>query len=252
MEFDVMTVCYGMMPVPYTCLPTAAKLEATCRRYVPRSLGPTGPVAFFVIWAMAGPMSLLGLFAFAATAHATSPTPVEKIDAAIAEHWEAYGLSPAPEEQDGKWCRRVFLDLIGRIPTFDELQDFLRDRDADKREKLVNRLLEDSQYTEEYAGHWASIWSNILIGRSGGQDRRSLISREGMDKYLRDCFADNKTYDRMVYELITATGTTKPGSEGFNGATNFLIDKVNAGNFCNCEVVSWVASSMYPMSQPSI
>ncbi|MCA9129108.1 MAG: DUF1549 domain-containing protein [Planctomycetales bacterium] len=179
---------------------------------------------------MAGPMSLLGLFAFAATAHATSPTPVEKIDAAIAEHWEAYGLSPAPEEQDGKWCRRVFLDLIGRIPTFDELQDFLRDRDADKREKLVNRLLEDSQYTEEYAGHWASIWSNILIGRSGGQDRRSLISREGMDKYLRDCFADNKTYDRMVYELITATGTTKPGSEGFNGATNFLIDKVNAEN----------------------
>ena len=48
-----------------------------------------------------------------------------------------------------------------------------------------------------------------------------------MAKYLRDCFAKNKPYDQMVYELVTATGTTKPGSSGFNGAANFLIDKVN-------------------------
>lgn len=155
----------------------------------------------------------------------TSEIPqVALIDSAIEQQWKDYGLTPSPVEEDGKWCRRVYLDLIGRIPTYDELADFLKSKD---RAKLVDKLLDDPSYTEEYANHWASVWSNILIGRSGGNDRNSFISREGMAKYLRDCFARNKPYNKMAFELITATGTTKPGTEGFNGAVNFLIDKVN-------------------------
>ncbi len=153
---------------------------------------------------------------------------VEMINVAFQSQWRDYGLRPASDEADGKWCRRVFLDLIGRIPTYEELSQFLRDRNSGKRERLVNSLLEEDRYTEEFARHWATIWSNILIGRSGGNDRGSLTSREGMAKYLRDSFARNKPYDKMVYELVTATGATEPGVEGFNGATNFLADKVNA------------------------
>jgi hypothetical protein len=48
-----------------------------------------------------------------------------------------------------------------------------------------------------------------------------------MSKYLRDAFARNKPYDRMVYELVTASGSTKAGTANFNGATNFLVMKVN-------------------------
>ncbi len=165
--------------------------------------------------------------ALGANAAGSDMAQVKMIDAAIEQQWKDYGISPSPIEEDSKWCRRVFLDLIGRIPTYAELTKFSRDRSADKRERLVDSLLNDDRYTEEFANHWATIWSNILIGRSGGNDRRSFISREGMGKYLRDCFARNKPYDRMVYELVTATGTTRPGTEGFNGATNFLIDKVN-------------------------
>jgi hypothetical protein len=51
-----------------------------------------------------------------------------------------------------------------------------------------------------------------------------------MQKYLRDCFARNKPYDQMVYELVTATGTTAPGTASFNGAANFLIDKIAEDN----------------------
>jgi hypothetical protein len=150
------------------------------------------------------------------------------IDSALKAQWTDYGLKPAALEEDGKWCRRVYLDLIGRIPTYEELNAFLRDRDPQRRKKLVVSLTDDAKYTEEFARHWATIWSNLLIGRSGGTERRSLTSREGMQKYLRDCFARNRPYDRMVYELISASGATKPGQEGFNGATNFLVDKVNA------------------------
>jgi len=155
------------------------------------------------------------------------PPQVAEINAAIEQQWKDFEIRPAPEIDDAGWCRRVFLDLIGRIPTFEELEEFAKDRGAGNRQRLVTKLLYDDRYAEEYAGHWATVWANVLIGRSGGNDDRMLTNRDGMLKYLRDSFARNKPYDKFVYELVTATGSTKPGAEGFNGAVNYLIDKVN-------------------------
>ena len=155
------------------------------------------------------------------------PRQVALINDAIEQGWRDYEIRSAAAVDDLTWCRRVYLDIIGRIPTLDELDKFSSERGKDKRAKLVDTLLYDDRYTEEYAGHWATIWTNLLIGRSGGNDRRSLTSRNGMQKYLRDSFARNKPYDKMVYELVTAEGSSKPGTDRFNGAVNFLIDKVN-------------------------
>jgi Protein of unknown function (DUF1549)/Protein of unknown function (DUF1553) len=160
----------------------------------------------------------------------TVPPQVEKIDTAISQVWKDYELKPSPVEDELKWCRRLFLDVIGRIPSHQEIQEFSKDKSPDKKKNLVMRLLEDDRYTEEYASNWSNIWTNVLIGRSGGTERRSLIDREGMQKYLRDCFARNIPYNTMVNELVTATGTTKPGTPSFNGATNFLVMKVNEEN----------------------
>ena len=166
-------------------------------------------------------------------AYAQKPMPepeiaqVKKINEVFSQQWKDYQINPSPVEADGKWCRRVYLDLIGRIPTFQELNSFVRDKDKRKREKLVDMLLTDSKHVSEYANHWGTIWSNILIGRTGGTARDSFVSRDGMAKYLRDCFARNKPYNQMAYELVTATGSSKPGTENYNGAVNFLIDKVN-------------------------
>jgi hypothetical protein len=173
---------------------------------------------------------LLCALATYGVAGAASPTlapQVAEINAMIEQQWRDYEIKPAPDVSDAQWCRRVFLDVIGRIPSVAELKEFTEDGSSDRRQRLLERLLEDDRYAEEYAGHWATVWSNILIGRSGGTDRRSLTSRDGMMKYLRDSFAANKPYDRMVFELVTAEGATKPGAAGFNGATNFLADKVN-------------------------
>jgi len=170
---------------------------------------------------------------------ATLPVQVGKIDAAMVAQWSqtpngtganAQPIKPSPVEDDLKWCRRLFLDVIGRIPSYEEFAEFAKDKSPDKKYVLVNRLLNEDRYTEEYANHWSTVWTNVLIGRSGGLENRSLTNRSGMEKYLRDCFARNKPYNEMVIELVTATGTTKPGTEGFNGATNFLAMKVNEEN----------------------
>jgi Protein of unknown function (DUF1549)/Protein of unknown function (DUF1553) len=182
---------------------------------------------------------LLGLVVFFAAqslegADTKVPEPaipqVKLINSAIERQWSDYALKPSPVEDDLKWARRVYLDLIGRIPSYQEAFDFAKDKAPEKREKLVDTLLNDGKYTEEFASHWGTVWSNILIGRSGGNMRNSFINREGMAKYLRDSFATNKPYDRMVFELVTAVGDSKPGTNNFNGAVNFLADKVNMEN----------------------
>ncbi len=155
------------------------------------------------------------------------PPQVKKIDNAFASLWSESKLKPSVAEDDVKWCRRVYLDIIGRIPSYEEFSEFAKDKSPQRRYTLVNRLLNDNRYTEEYAANWSTVWTNVLIGRNGGSEDRSLTNRAGMQKYLRDCFASNKPYNDMVYELVTATGSTKPGTESFNGATNFLAMKVN-------------------------
>jgi hypothetical protein len=153
-------------------------------------------------------------------------TQVRFINEQIRQAWKEYNLQPSPPASDNEWCRRVYLDILGRIPSVNELKEFVADKSSDKKARLVDKLLYDESYTEEYARNWTTIWTNILIGRSGGTGDDDMTSRLGMQKYVRDSFARNKPYDKFVYELVSATGTTQPGSDKFNGAANFLAAKL--------------------------
>ncbi|MCG8434455.1 MAG: DUF1549 and DUF1553 domain-containing protein, partial [Gammaproteobacteria bacterium] len=151
--------------------------------------------------------------------------PITLINTQIRQGWQDHQLRPAREATAGEWCRRVYLDVLGRIPTVDELETFLADRTAQQKANLVDRLL-GSEYTDDYARNWSTIWVNALIGRTGGTTRDSLANRAGMTAYLRESFIRNKSYDQFVEELITASGSCRPGDEDFNGAANFLADKL--------------------------
>jgi len=203
-----------------TWMPDAEQSNMTILR-----MNRTG-LRLLLVWLFAAGVSFTEASS-AATGADTLPPQVADINQAVEQVWRDYEIQPAPEADDAVWCRRVYLDIIGRIPTYDELTEFTGDRSAEKRAELVETLLYDDRYTEEYAQHWSNVWTNLLIGRSGGNDDDDMTSREGMQKYLRDSFARNKTYDQIVYELVTAVGSTTPGTPNFNGAVNFLVNKVN-------------------------
>ena len=152
------------------------------------------------------------------------PPQVETIDRLIRQGWKDFELTPSEPATDGEWCRRVYLDVLGRIPRVKELDAFL-EGGSNRRAKLINKLLGE-EHNDEYTKNWSTLWTNILIGRSGGTERRSLTNRDGMRGYLRDTFQQNKPYDEMVYELVSATGTSKPGLDDYNGAVNFLAMKL--------------------------
>lgn len=150
------------------------------------------------------------------------------INSQIEKGWKDAEVKPSPEATDNEWCRRLFLDVLGRVPSVQELLAFLNDKAKNKREALVNRLLDSDDYVEEYARNWMTIWTNTLIGRpkSARDEARDMVDRDGMQQYLRRTFLTNKPYDKFVYELISATGANKPGEEGYNGAVNFILDNL--------------------------
>jgi Protein of unknown function (DUF1549)/Protein of unknown function (DUF1553) len=145
------------------------------------------------------------------------------VNAQLHQAWTTHRVTPAPLADDASWCRRVFVRLIGRIPSVEELQQFAADRTDNKRSKLVAQLLHDEAYAIDYARHWSSVWANVLLGRGVGIDANELANREGLEKYLRDAFARNRSFDLIVKDLLTATGTGQPGSDQFNGAANYLM-----------------------------
>ncbi len=147
---------------------------------------------------------------------------VDFINTQIRQGWASKEMGPSPAATDGEWCRRVYLDVIGRLPTVEELNRFVADRSGDRKRKLIDELLGDD-YVDEYARNWSTLWSNILIGRSGGTERRTLINRDGMHQALRNAFQRNMTYDKLVYELVSAKGCGKPGEPGYNGFVNFMV-----------------------------
>ena len=156
---------------------------------------------------------------------------VRVINERIAAGWKDAGLEPSPLATDGEWCRRVFLDLIGRVPTLTELQAFTVDPRASKKADLVARLLGDD-YVDEYARNFTDVWTTVLIGRDA---TNANVNRSGMRQYLRRGFSKNIPYDRFMEELVTASGanTNRRGVAGFNGATNFLSGKMEEMGVAN-------------------
>lgn len=185
------------------------------------------------------------LWASARTASAEDPAPMggispqtQKINELIAKKWEEAGIKkPAAKAGDHEFLRRVFIDLLGRIPTVEEITDFERDRSQDKRVKLVQRLLNEKKYTPknaagravqdipalrkvpidysaQYARNFAEIWSVWLLTRSGVDE----IYREQFHVWLEEQLDSNVPYRDFVTALVTATGKSNE-----NGAVHFVF-----------------------------
>src|SRR6185312_8502613 len=97
----------------------------------------------------------------------------------------------------------------------------------DRRARLVERLLTQSSYANEYARHWSAVWAKVLIGNAA-VGTNSLASREDLEKYLHAALIANKPFNQIVEELLTATGTPRPGADDYNPAVNFLLAGIDA------------------------
>ncbi|TNV71561.1 hypothetical protein FGO68_gene11364 [Halteria grandinella] len=118
--------------------------------------------------------------------------------------WKRLGIIPSPPADDATFLRRATIDICGTLPTPEEIAAFLADSSPDKREKLIQRLLDRPEYADYFAVKWADILRNRGGGYSTSRQRAGTTLFAG---WIRDSLADNKPYDRFVAELLTATGS---------------------------------------------
>jgi hypothetical protein len=136
----------------------------------------------------------------------------DRIDTLLATHRPTGEAANAPLP-DAAFARRVYLDIAGRIPASEELQAFLQDTRASKRALLIDTLLSSPSYQSSMFHFWA----DLLRAKSKVSNN---VSGEPYLHWIKASLAENKPYDVMIRELISANG---PAHERNNGATGYYL-----------------------------
>ena len=126
---------------------------------------------------------------------------VNYIDNLIIQNLRAKRRQPTQKAGDSVYVRRLYLTVVGRIPTQSELLEFLTSRDPDRKDKLIQKLLASSGYVN----HQLNWWSDMLRVKdrpAGTNINVGAVYRE----WLREALRTNIPYDDMVRELIASTG----------------------------------------------
>lgn len=145
---------------------------------------------------------LLMVFSGWSAVVAAEPRLRDLVDESLSTAWQREKVTQAPPATDAEFLRRVSLDVIGTIPTHAEAAAFLDDPSPGKRDTLIERLFADPRYAE----HQADLWDFILFGRNPpGYD---TDRRDGIQRWLREQFANNVPYDVWVRELLKAEGNS--------------------------------------------
>ncbi len=142
--------------------------------------------------------------------------PTKVIDVFVEQSWKQRDLKPVPLCDDSVFARRLHLDLIGRIPTRDELNRFVQDPDSRKRARLVDTLLQST----EHSRHMAELFDAMFLGRADvpGMQRRA---ESGWTSYLEEVFAQNRPWNEVVEEILLA----RPKTKEKRGAAFYLVSR---------------------------
>lgn len=135
------------------------------------------------------------------------------IDDLVWRKLQSLNITPSAPIDDAKFIRRAYLDIIGRLPTADEVRELLRSESPSRRSELVESLLD----RPEYVDHWANKWADLL---RPNPYRVGIKATLNYDNWIREQFRRNRPYDEFVRDLVAAQGST-----WHNGAATMFRDR---------------------------
>ena len=134
--------------------------------------------------------------------------PVEKvppsknfIDDLVFANLKSIGVPPSEVCDDSTFLRRVSLDIAGRLPTEKETADFLASKDPKKRDVAIDALLKSPDYADYFANKWTALLKNQR------KDAADITANFAFHSWVRDSLLANKPYNKIVREILGATGT---------------------------------------------
>ncbi|MFM7128772.1 MAG: DUF1549 domain-containing protein, partial [bacterium] len=116
---------------------------------------------------------------------------------------------PAPPTNDYQFLRRIYLDTVGVPPTPSEQLAFLNDPSADRRAKLIDRLLDDPRRADNWVGYWQDV-----LAENPGILKPTLNNTGPFRYFLHESLRDNLPMDRLVTQLIRMDGSVLGGAAG--------------------------------------
>jgi len=146
-------------------------------------------------------LAFVSLSSVQAAGQMDTAAAARQIDATLAKDWAANKLQGNPQTDDNTFVRRIYLDVIGRIPTTRETEEFLNSKDADKRAKLIDKLLA----SEAYVQHFFNYWADVLRVTSNG-NQTGGITGAAYANFVKDSLRKNQPYDQFVREMVAAQG----------------------------------------------
>ncbi len=145
-----------------------------------------------------------------------------KVDNLVAANYKKFNVQPNPKTTDEQFVRRIYLDITGTIPTFSQTALFLSSKEPEKRSKLIDQLLGSDGYASHFFNYWADVlrYTDNLNGNVKGDHYR---------QWIKQSLAENKTWNRMVYEMLTADGLIwkNPATGYLQRDANMPLDNMN-------------------------
>ena len=146
---------------------------------------------------------------------ATNSTQPNAIDAMLATEIDAQKVTPAPLVDDCAFIRRASLDITGLVPSPELLRSLMEDKNSDRRAKLIDRLLADPGWADNWVGYWQDV-----LAENPGILKPQLNNTGPFRTWIYEAFLDNKPIDRFATELIQMSGSVYGGAPaGFAMAT---------------------------------
>src|SRR5258706_5784872 len=137
------------------------------------------------------------------------------IDALINARLESEKIISSPVADDYAFIRRASLDLVGVTPTEQQIAEFIQDKNPNRRAKLIDRLLADSGWADNWVGYWQDV-----LAENPGILKPQLNNTGPFRTWIYEAFLDNKPIDRFATELIMMEGSVYGGAPaGFATAT---------------------------------
>lgn len=158
---------------------------------------------------------------------------------------------------DEDFVRRIYLDITGKIPTYDQMLAFIKSKDINKRQELIETLLN----SPGYVGHFSVFWQDLL--RDTNLSREGAFKYKEYTRYVERFLAENKPYDKIVYDLLTAEGSVHDSpamgyyyrdeatgvADTFNATTRaFLGTRLGCAQCHNHRFDKWTQKEFYEAS----
>ncbi len=150
------------------------------------------------------------------------------IDVHVLKQLKANDITPAHLCSEEVFFRRVHIDVIGTVPRDWQIRDFLKNKDPKKRAKLIDQLLNKT----EFADYWALKWCDLLRVKAEFPINLWPNGAQAYHRWIHRSITDNKPYDQFARELLTSSGS------------NFRVPPVNFYRAMQGKAPSTIAASV--------